>query len=238
MRCVGFSTGALAFRDFRRALRMLADTDACAIELSALRQEELAPLVAELDNLDLRKFDYIAFHAPSSIEHPFEPLAIELLQRVAVHNWPIVVHPDAIHTPREWAHFGNLLCIENMDKRKPVGQTAEDLGTIFDQFPDASFCFDIGHARQVDPTMSEAIAILHRFQSRLKQLHVSEVNAQSKHDPLSLESMIAISRVSRLIPPNVPAILESRVEEECIDEEIRNALSALNPEGLLAIAGD
>jgi len=125
-----------------------------------------------------------------------------------------------------------------MDKRKPIGQTAEDLGNIFDEFPDASFCFDIGHVRQVDPTMSEAIAILHRFRSRLKQLHVSEVNAQSKHDPLSLESMIAINRVARLVPLNIPAILESRVEQESIDEEIRNALSALDPEGLLAVAGD
>jgi hypothetical protein len=238
MRCIGFSTGALAFSDFRRALRMLTDKDVCAIELSALRQEELAPLVAQLDDLDLRKFKYIAFHAPSALEHAFEPLAIELLERVALHRWPIVVHPNAIHTPEEWVRFGNLLCIENMDKRKPMGQTAEHLAKIFELFPEACLCFDIGHARQVDPTMSEAIAILHRFSDRLKQLHVSEVNTQSKHDALSLESVIAFQRVSHLIPCDTPAILESRVTEEFIGEEIENALNALSPERVLAIAGD
>jgi hypothetical protein len=32
--------------------------------------------------------------------------------------------------------------------------------------------------------------------------------------------------------------MESRVEEECIREEIQRALDALSPEAVLAIAGD
>ena len=238
MRCIGFSTGALALEDFRRALRMLESKDVCAIELSALRQDELAPFVEQLDDLDLTRFEYIALHAPSSMVPVFEPVAIELLERVAVRNWPIVVHPDAIHEPSGWTQFGDLLCIENMDKRKPIGQTAQDLQALFNVFPEASFCFDIGHARQVDPTMSEATAILHQFADRLKQLHVSEVNTQSKHCPLSLESLIAFHRVSHLVPKDAPIILESRVGEEDINEEIANALSALSTDGVFAIAGN
>jgi len=65
--------------------------------------------------------------------------------------------------------------------------------------PRASLCFDIGHARQVDPTMSEAAAILQRYSARLRQLHVSEVNSQSKHDSLSFESILAFRRVSHLV---------------------------------------
>lgn len=61
-------------RDYRHALRMLADKDVNAVELSALRQEELRPLVEDLENLDLRKFQYIAFHAPSSL-HSKEQLS-------------------------------------------------------------------------------------------------------------------------------------------------------------------
>lgn len=238
MKCIGFSTGALARGDFRRALQMLSGKNVNAVELSALRKDELEPLVNQLGQLDLSRFQYISFHAPSQIDQSYEPAALELLQQVAARNWPIIVHPDAMHTPAKWACLGNSLCVENMDKRKPIGQTATDLTKFFDLLPNASLCFDIGHARQVDPTMSEAWAILQRFRHKIKQLHVSEVNTQSKHDPLSLESILAFQKVSHLLPADVPIILESRVEEAEIDEEIQTALDALNPATHLAFASD
>lgn len=238
MRMIGFSTGALARSDYRQALRMLTGKDVNAVELSALRQEELKPIVEDLDNLDLRKFRYVAFHAPSSLDPALEVSAIQLLERVAARSWPIIVHPNAMYDPAAWAQFDALLCIENMDKRKPIGQTAADLGRIFDVLPRASFCFDIGHARQVDPTMSEATAILQVCRKRLKQLHVSEVNTQSKHDSLSLESMLAFQRVASLVPQDIPIIMESRVDESHISEEVGRALESLTPNAFLAIAGD
>jgi hypothetical protein len=180
----------------------------------------------------------VAFHAPSAIDPSFELAAIELLERVAARGWPIIVHPNAMHTPAAWARFDALLCIENMDKRKPVGQTAADLAGIFAVLPQASFCLDLGHARQVDPTMSEATAILQCFSQKLKQLHVSDVNTQSKHDPLSLESMLAFQRVSHLVPPEIPIIMESRVDEDHISEELERAVESLMPNAVLAIAGD
>lgn len=238
MRSIGFSTGALALGDFRAALRMLADKDSSAVELSALRQHELAPLVEELDRLDLSHFKYISFHAPSSMEPTFEATALSLLEQVARRRWPIIVHPDAMHIRQEWARLGTWLCVENMDKRKPIGQTASALAKIFDDLPNASFCFDIGHARQVDPTMSEASAILHRFSRRIQQIHVSEVNTQSKHDALSLESILAFQKVSHLLPTDAPIILESRVEECEVNGEIQSALTALDPAAQLVVAGD
>src|SRR5258708_39564965 len=162
MKCIGFSTGALARGDFRHALQMLSDKKANAVELSALRQDELAPLVQQLDKLDLPRFQYISFHAPSAMEQSYEPSALKLLKEVAARNWPIIVHPDAMHTPSAWAFLGDCLCIENMDKRKPIGQTATDLAKFFDALPNASLCFDIGHARQIDPTISEPCSILLR----------------------------------------------------------------------------
>jgi len=125
-----------------------------------------------------------------------------------------------------------------MDKRKPVGQTAQELTRFFELLPQASLCFDIGHARQVDPTMSEAATILRSFRGRIQQLHVSEENTHSKHDALSLESMLAFQKVSHLIPPDCPVILESRVEESQIEEEIQNTLTSLSTEKLLALTGD
>jgi hypothetical protein len=238
MRTMGFSTGALARSEYRQALAMLADKEVNAVELSALRQEELRPLVEDLGNLDLRKFRYVAFHAPSSLEPSFELAAIELLNLVAARGWPIIVHPNAMYNPAAWSHFEDLLCIENMDKRKPLGQTATDLKRIFEVLPRASFCFDIGHARQVDPTMSEATAILQCFGGRLKQLHVSEVNTQSKHDPLSLESMLAFQRIAYFVPQDVPIIMESRVGEDQIIEELNRAIESLTPNAVFALAGD
>lgn len=238
MRPIGFSTGALARGDVRRALEMLKGRSVQTVELSALRQEELQPLVEQVDRLDLSRFAYVSFHAPSLLDPTFEYEAIRLLQAVHERKWPIIVHPDAMYSTDAWRRFGELLCVENMDKRKSVGQTTSDLALLFEKLPDASFCLDLGHVRQVDPTMSEAVAILQAFRGRLKQLHVSEVNTQSKHDPLTLEAMMAFQRVSRLIPEDIPVILESRVSEEQIDKEIGNALFALNPESSLALAGD
>jgi hypothetical protein len=238
MRCIGFSTGALARGDFRAALRMLNDKNTCAVELSALRQEELIPLVDQLGQLDLTQFRYVSFHAPSSMGRRFERVALEVLDRVAAREWPVIVHPDAMHDATAWSRLGGRLCIENMDKRKPIGQTAQDLAALFAVLPEASLCFDIGHARQVDPTMSEASTILRRFRDKVKQLHVSEVNTQSRHDPLSLESMIAFRKVSHLIPPGVPIILESRVGESEIEDEIQNVLTALSTENQFAMAND
>jgi hypothetical protein len=238
MRRIGFSTGALARADFRRALEMLQGKGVHAIELSALRQGELLPLVEQLDDINIEQFTYISFHAPSSISQEFELTGIELLQGVKARGWPIVVHPDAMHNMREWSQLGRFLCIENMDKRKRIGQTAADLALIFNELPEASFCLDLGHVRQVDPTMSEAVAIVTAFRDRLTQLHVSEVNAQSKHDALTLEAIMAFQRVASLIPDQIPIILESRVSEGEIESEIANALQALKPAAALAIAGD
>lgn len=238
MPAIGFSTGALARGDVQHGLALLRGKTANAVELSALRQHELGALVQLLNDLDLHQFDYISVHAPSALEAEYEDIALDLLAAVQQRNWPIIVHPDAMHRMEEWNKFGELLYVENMDIRKPVGQTASDLAAIFAVLPRACLCFDIGHARQFDPTMSEAAQILLQFRDRLRQVHISEVNAQSKHDPLSLEAVMAFRRVASLIPPDVPVIVESRVAETEIQQEIDNAIRALDTRIALAIAGD
>ena len=120
-----------------------------------------------------------------------------------------------------------MLCVENMDKRKPIGRTARELDQIFKQLPDASLCFDIGHARQCDSTMTEAYLILKEFGSKLRQVHVSEVNTASKHDPLSYGSVIAFREVAHLIPDAVPLILETPVELACMAAEMAKVRDAL-----------
>ena len=184
MRPLGFSTGALAYADFREALRMLDQKEVQAVELSALRQDELVPLLQAIPSLDLTGFDYVSIHAPSQFDANREAASWELIAGEAARGWPIVLHPDAIHNRCNsdfglWRELGATICIENMDKRKPIGRSAQELARILAQLPDATFCFDIGHARQFDPTMTEAWLVLREFGSKLRQVHVSEVNTDS-----------------------------------------------------------
>lgn len=231
MRPIGFSTGALAYSDFRLGLKILSSTTAIAVELSALRETELEPLVNALDSLNLTHFRYIAVHAPSRYEPRHEPRIITLLKEVCRRRWPIIVHPDTIDDFSAWNSFGDLLLVENMDKRNSTGRTTSELAAIFSRLPNAQLCFDLGHCRQVDPTMTESYSILTVFGTRLRQLHISEVNSRSTHDPLSEASISAFEKISHLIPREVPVILESPVAADEVNQEIQHAQMALPTNG-------
>ncbi len=228
-RTIGFSTGALAFGEFRRALGMLHRVRrARAVELSALRQPELTPLRAAVDDLDLSQFNYIAVHAPSQIEAGTELQVVTSLMHFAGKGWSIVAHPDVIQKHSLWRELGTSLCVENMDKRKPIARTAAELEIVFDNLPEAGLCFDLGHARQVDATMTEAYLIAKTYGAKLRQVHISEVNTRSKHDRLSWASIIAFQRVAEFIPESVPVIIESVIEEGEIEPELERAEEALS----------
>ena len=219
---IGFSTGSLALGNYIKALRMMENSSSNAIELSALREEELNPLLKALPSLELKKYSYCSFHAPGKLSHFSEKKLVEQLLKIAENKCYIILHPDIISDFSLWRKFDSWLCIENMDKRKSTGRTAEELMWIFDQLPEASFCFDIGHARQVDPTMLEANLILNQFKNRIKQLHVSEVNSNSIHEPLSLQGIwVYYEFLMQLNNKNeIPIILETPVLSEDLNKEI------------------
>lgn len=227
MRPIGFSTGALALGDFRRALDMLRSLKTKAIELSALRDHEVAPLMKTLRELDLRGYCYISVHAPSAFRSlPEEEVAMHLSPCVDL-NIPVVVHPDAIKDLRCWQRFGSLLCIENMDKRKSTGRTTQELEGFFSALPDATFCFDMGHARQVDSTMGEARRMLRRFGPRLRQIHFSEIDAQGHHHGATQATVLASRNIVELIGPDIPTIIESQVSSSEIARELSAVEKAL-----------
>jgi hypothetical protein len=209
---IGFSTGSLAKGDFLLALSYMNSIEGVgAIELSSLRESELEALVAASSNLDLEKYSYVSFHAPSQLAKFNEKQLIHTLQTIKDQNWRIIVHPDIIKDHELWRGLGSYLCIENMDKRKSAGRTVDSLEQIFNLLPEATFCLDIAHSRQVDPTMRETAMMLDCFGSRLSQIHISNVNSQSIHEPLDLESIISFTLISRSIPRHVPIIIESPV---------------------------
>jgi len=224
---IGFSTGALAYSDFRRALQMLDEEGVGVVELSALRIAEWEPLLQALDHLDLSRFEFCSLHLPSLMNAEEERTVVRSSQTLLWRKWPLIVHPDAISDFGLWRELGPLLCIENMDKRKPIGRTASELDVIFGQLPDTKFCFDIGHAWQVDPTMTEAYWILKCHRERLVQIHVSEVNSRSKHDSLSYATIQSFRDVAHMIPPELPLILETPVSQEKMHEQMKKARFAL-----------
>jgi hypothetical protein len=179
--------------------------------------------------MDLRRFEFASVHAPSRISPEAERWVLERLMVLGRSGFPIMVHPDTIYTPDAWRQLGEKLVIENMDKRKAIGRTVSEMRTIFDALPEARFCFDIGHARQVDPTMTEASLLLRAFAERLEEVHMSEVNTASRHDPISPNAVRAFQSVATYIPETTPIILETLIDlgQSDASTEIARARQAL-----------
>lgn len=227
MRPIGFSTGALAFGDFQKGLRLLEGAGTEAVELSALRDHELAPLMRALPHLDLSGFRYVSIHVPSSFKTLSEGAVADALEPCAALGIPIVLHPDIIKEHSLWAPFGELLCIENMDKRKHTGRTLGELEQFFSMFPKATFCLDLAHARQIDSTMTEARLMLRRYGDRLRQVHMSEIDALGRHEALSYASIISSQVIASLIPDEIPILVESVVPAKDIGRELEAVHRAL-----------
>jgi hypothetical protein len=227
MRPIGFSTGALAKGDFTRGVNVQRTfRRITAVELSALRDHELPDLVSALPSLDLRGFAYVSFHAPSRLQTLDEQTVFELLLRLP-DSWPIVAHPEILRTPSLWRRLGARLCLENMDDRKTTGRTPGELRELFEQFPDASFCLDLGHARQIDPTMASALRMLREFGGRLRQVHVSEVGTRGEHLPLGATTRMSFAQVAHRIPADCPLVIESVISVERIEHELDAVSAAL-----------
>lgn len=235
MEFIGFSTGALALSDFRRGVELQRDHKVNAIELSALREDELSGLINSIDSLDLSQFTYRSFHAPSRLTSLSNAELVERLRPVADKGFCIVVHPDIIDDFGSWRTLGTSILLENMDQRKKVCRTAREMAEYFVQLPESRFCFDIGHARQVDPTMSIAVDLLMRFRKRLAEIHVSEVNWSCRHVSISTASALAYSKIASLIPHTTPVIIESLIPSDQIDKELRTVRRCLQNDQPFAI---
>lgn len=181
---------------------------------------ELPDLIETLPSLDLRRYRHVSVHAPSSFDEAQEPDVVEWLARAAARGWYVVVHPDSMHDVTCWSRLGEWLLLENMDKRKPVGRTVEELAPLFDRLPAAGMCFDIAHARQVDGSMTEAYRLLRYFASRIRQLHVSEVTTDSRHARMSSLAEADYREVVPLVPTDAAMIIESPVAAAEIDVEL------------------
>jgi len=122
---------------------------------------------------------------------------------------PLVAHPDIVYTPALWRLFGSALRLENMDLRKPLGQTVDDLAPLFATLPEARLCLDLAHARQVDPTLGEAERFLLSMAGRRAEIHLSHVDADSRHHRLTRDAVADYQDLAALVPGWVPVVLEN-----------------------------
>ncbi|MEM7048693.1 MAG: hypothetical protein AAF604_03500 [Acidobacteriota bacterium] len=220
---LGFSSGAIAPGDPATAIAATAHHGATAIELSALRWDELEPLLEGIPDLPLAGFQHVSVHAPSRLPEDREALLVESLAASVPVPWPLVVHPDMVRDPSLWTPLGHRLCLENMDRRKAVGRTVGELEPLFEALPEATFCFDLAHAVHVDPTLAAGRELLAAFGDRLAQLHLSDLTPEARHRPLSTAAGERLLPLIEEIPPTVPVILESPVTPSAVAAELAGA---------------
>ncbi len=208
---IGTSTGYMESQreDWDALAVEAAAVSGLAVELSALSESELPSLLRWfLPDEPQLPFYYLSVHGPSKQRRLPEPELVQLLQQLPQTIDAIVMHPDTIEDPRHYLPLGRRLVLENMDMRKHDGRTVEELDRYFQTLPDAGLCFDIAHAKSVDPTMAMGDAILKAFTARLRHLHISSLDEDSHHVTLTSED-------ERLFLPllqkcrDVPWILEA-----------------------------
>ncbi len=184
------------------------DVSAFAAELSALSENQLEPLIDYLSTEPELPFRYLSIHGPSKDRASDEEELVDRLCKLVRYTDAIVMHPDTIEDAAPYRSLGRKLVLENMDARKGSGKTSEELATVFEQLPDAGFCFDIAHAWSIDPDMSVATELLDDFGDRLRHVHVSSLSDELHHIPLTHEHEDLFRPVlSRCV--DVPWILEA-----------------------------
>lgn len=156
-----------------------------AVEVSALANKELEPLVSYLSGRPRLPFRYLSVHGPSKGESLETEELFALLLELAPLCDGIVMHPDRLTDLAMCRRLGRTLILENMDARKHFGQGVGDLAQLFDELPAAGFCFDIAHAWSVDPSMTLGNAFLDTFGERLRQVHLSSLSDGLHHVSLT-----------------------------------------------------
>ena len=122
---------------------------------------------------------------------------VSLLERLPARVSAIVMHPDAMVDLAPYRRLGRRLCVENMDPRKALGQTAAELERYFEALPEARFCFDVAHAKAVDESLAVARELLSRYSARLSHVHLSSLDAEQHHVPLTDADQEAFAAVLR-----------------------------------------
>lgn len=210
---LGASTGYMEDQrgDWAALVDGALETSSFAVELAALSETELPGLLEFVAGAPPLPFRYVSVHAPTKHLRMSDAELVDALLQLPPWVDAVVIHPDVIEDVAAYRRLGALVVVENMDPRKLAGRTAEELEPLFAALPEAGFCLDIAHAAAVDPLLDQAHAMLDRFGSRLRHLHVSSLDDDCHHEPLTAGDENAWTPVLRRCR-DVPWILEAPLE--------------------------
>jgi sugar phosphate isomerase/epimerase len=210
----GLSTGAIeaAWGDWTASVELAAAFGTDVVELCALGESTLESLMAYLDadGDRLQVFEYVSVHAPAQkAKGRWADVAPQLAWLPPLVR-SVIVHPDLVKAPdiEVLRPLGERLCFENMDCTKETGRFADELDDVFAAFPEAGFCLDLAHVWTNDRSLRHADVLLERFGDRLRQVHVSGIDADARHRPMTSTDFALygglLARCSA-----VPVVLES-----------------------------
>lgn len=180
------------------------------IELTAIRGR-LGSLLRFLDAVPdaLEAFERVSIHAPAETEGS----AVDVVRLLEPLPFDVVLHPDVYGSERDCLRLGSRAVFENMDIAKEFGRDVADLRRVFAAFPQAGFCLDVAHVFTNDHTLLLGHELIDEFGGRLRQLHVSGIEADGTHRPTTqadLELYAPLLRRCR----DVPCLLEAELVEE------------------------
>lgn len=152
------------------------------LELTAMRGR-LAPLLRFLDDdkdaSALASFERVSVHAPAAMTET----AAEAIASLEPFDFDLVLHPDVYGSEPACARIGARAVFENMDVTKAFGRDREDLAEVLERFPDAGLCLDVAHVWTNDSSLALGHELLDALDGRLRQLHVSGIEADGTHRP-------------------------------------------------------
>ncbi len=207
---IGASSGYMATLrgDWSALVATAREVSPAAIELSALDESELDGLLTFLRSWDGLPFRYVSVHAPSKARSLSDADLAAVLGALPPYVTAIVMHPDTLGDPAALRHLGGRLVLENMDRRKDDGRTADELSPFFATLPDAGLCFDIAHAASMDTDLDTAGGLLDSFGPRLRHVHLSSLDRSGAHVSLTQADAARFAPLLRRCA-DVPWILEA-----------------------------
>jgi hypothetical protein len=121
----------------------------------------------------------------------------------------VVIHPDRVLDWNVFKDYSFSVAIENMDNRKPWGQTVNDLRSLFAEY-DFKMVLDLNHCHVNDETMGLAKELYAAFKERIVAIHLSGYYHHDPHAPLYLTKQRDI--LEALPTSDLPIILEGSMD--------------------------
>jgi hypothetical protein len=214
MRAANFGIGTGAFLverdDWPAAIRRAQQEGWRVVELTAITETLFDQLLAYLNGGDgsLARFGRVSVHAPAICDSSPALLVPKILS--ACLSYDLVFHPDLYRHEEALADLKTRAVFENMDLNKSFGRTVADMSDVFQRFPSAGFCLDVAHVWTNDRTLRLGFELLEAFGDRLRQLHVSGIEADGEHRSMTAEDL-ELYRPLLDCCLHVPWVLESEL---------------------------